>query len=130
MGTNYYLTTKPPCECCGRPYDRMHIGKSSAGWCFSLHVDPENGINDLPDWVALWSQPGAYIQDEYGDVIPPEEMMSTITNRRWKAPPASARTLAENDAVRGPVGLMRHAIGRHCVGHGEGTWDLIPGEFC
>lgn len=65
MGTNYYLEPKPPCQCCGRPFEQLHIGKSSAGWCFALHVIPERGIKDLDDWVRIWSQPEARIVDEY-----------------------------------------------------------------
>ena len=32
-------------------------------------------------------------------------------------------------AIPGPNGLLRHRIGEHCIGHGDGTWDLIRGEF-
>lgn len=38
MGTNYYLHSQDPCEHCGRSYPELHIGKSSAGWVFALHV--------------------------------------------------------------------------------------------
>ena len=62
MGTNYYLYQKPDCECCGRPFEPLHIGKSSAGWCFALHIMPEDGISTLLDWCALWSAPGAFIR--------------------------------------------------------------------
>jgi len=113
MSTNYYLHKEPPCECCGRPYESLHIGKSSAGWAFSLHVIPEDGINDLDDWEALWSEDGAYITDEYDMTIQPDEMMSIITERSWHDGP-----------------LLRHQIdGSFCIAHGRGTWDLIPGEF-
>jgi len=81
MGCNFYLTAKPPCDHCGRAHERLHIGKSSAGWCFSLHVDPDNGINDLDDWVRLWSEPGATIVNEYGETIAPDAMLKIITER-------------------------------------------------
>ena len=50
MGTNYYLhrPRTNECEHCGRADEAppLHIGKSSSGWCFSLHVrradDPEH----------------------------------------------------------------------------------------
>jgi len=61
MGTNYYLYPASPCKACGRSYEAKHIGKSSAGWCFLLHVIPEEGINDLEDWKKLWYQPEAEI---------------------------------------------------------------------
>ena len=35
-----------------------------------------------------------------------------------------------NYAEPGPNGLVRAKInGVHCIGHGEGTWDYITGEF-
>jgi len=35
-----------------------------------------------------------------------------------------------NQAEPGPDGLARHKVNDgHCIGHGEGTWDLIIGEF-
>ena len=114
MGTNYYLYEKPACECCGHRDEPLHIGKSSGGWCFSLHVIPENGIKSLVDWISLWSKEGVIIEDEYGKKVSNEEMLDVITNRVW----------------RGQF-PMRHDIDDYrCVGHGEGTWDLITGEFC
>lgn len=146
MGTNYYLYNEPPCPHCGRLDEdaRLHIGKSSAGWCFSLHVIPEAGINDLDDWREKWGRPGAYITDEYGREIGVEDMLSTITQRQWEANwdrrmarkglggyyENEADFHAKNHSERGPNGLLRHQIdGRHCIGHGSGTWDLIVGEF-
>ena len=131
MGTNYYIEPKAPCVTCGREFEREHIGKSSAGWCFSLHVDPERGITDLPDWEDRWTKDGAQIVDEYGKKISPEEMRAVILARVW---PHKAnddpRWLTENHAVPGPFGLARHAIdGRHCIGHGKATYDLITGDF-
>jgi hypothetical protein len=58
MCTNYYLKHPDGLY--------LHIGKSSAGWCFSLHVMPEAGINSLDEWRSLFCDPYALIQDEYG----------------------------------------------------------------
>lgn len=130
MGTNYYFYEKPPCPTCGHAGgERKHIGKSSGGWCFSLHVDPDDGINSLDDWKHLFAQPGSYIKDEYGDQIPPPEMLEIITNRKWRTQLHGEQFHRENHSQPGPNGLLRHQIGSHCVGHGEGTWDLIRGEF-
>lgn len=142
MGTNYYLYQKPECEACGRPYKPLHIGKSSGGWCFSLHVIPEQGINTLDDWRALWSQPGAYIVNEYGDRLTFPEMDLVICarfgkeGREWTDESfgpfydCEADFHSKNSSCRGPHGLVRHSIdGRHCVGHGEGPWDYIMGDF-
>lgn len=130
MGTNYYLHEQEPCECCKRPFPELHIGKSSAGWCFSLHVIPEEGINSLTDWIERWSKPGVYIVDEYGQRIDTASMLDTITKRSWKSRhPWTDHDYAMNHAVKGPHGLARHRIGPHCLGHGDTTYDLIPGEF-
>lgn len=127
MGTNYYLKTNK-CEHCGRADEPVHIGKSSGGWCFSLHVIPEDGINSLADWEARW--PTGVIENEYGETITPEEMRKIITERSREKPVAwRAFDYDQSHAEPGPANLLRHRLGRYCVGHGEGTWDLIPGCF-
>jgi hypothetical protein len=133
MGTNYYLETPEtePCAHCGRAdkTERLHIGKSSGGWCFSLHVIPEEGINDLPDWESRWQN--GTIKDEYGDTLSPLGMLDVITARGWKERPDPLPQIwyDQNHAEPGPNGLSRHRIGKHCVSHGAGTWDCITGEF-
>ena len=127
MGTNYYLKTEQ-CQCCGLHDERntMHIGKSSYGWCFSLHVgkwlnDLEDGpeAHTLEDWQALWSRPGWVIMNEYDEVVTPEEMLRVITMRG-----------GEHGYCNDGVELERHTIGgKHCLGHGPGTYDYIAGEF-
>ena len=131
MGTNYYLQEKPPCECCGRPFESLHIGKSSAGWCFSLHVIPEEGLNSLEDWLFRCSAPGAVIRDEYGEDISVGELQDVIMDRYWPRPPEGGLTwYRQNGAEPGPNNLARHSIdGSRCVGHGPGPWDYITGEF-
>lgn len=130
MGTNYYLHTKPPCDKCGRPFEAKHIGKSSGGWCFSIHVIPEEGINDLEDWQKLLSKKGAFILDEYGDRVSKSMMMKIITERKWLGTEfVTQQWYASNFAEPGPNGLVRHAIGNGCVKQGKGTWDCIEGEF-
>lgn len=138
MGTNYYLKTNS-CAHCGRSDEPLHIGKSSGGWCFSLRIYPDDGINTLGDWRTKLASGG--IVDEYGNAIELADMIATITERshpknwtekRW----ASAGYSSEehfhrsNNSLRGPNNLLRHKLdGRFCVGHGEGTWDYIVGEF-
>ncbi len=134
MGTNYYLHEKEPvtCEHCGHTEktEPLHIGKSSGGWCFSLHVIPDEGLNSLEDWEARWSRPGAFIKDEYGDAQTPEDMRATITERsRASFSDWTNSALARNNAEHGPQNLMRHRLGGSCIGHGPGTWDYITGEF-
>ena len=100
MGTNYYININPN--------KQYHIGKSSYGWNFSLHVEPSEGINSLQDIKRLWV--GKTIQDEYDDVVTKRKMLNLITKRQH--------------------GLSRHEVSQFCIGHGPGTWDLLIGEFC
>lgn len=80
MGTNYYLHENI-CSHCGRGDEPLHIGKSSAGWCFALHVIPERGLNSLEDWEKKFEK--GTILNEYGNPTSPEEMLRIITERDW-----------------------------------------------
>ena len=117
MGTNYYLRREEgePCPHCGRSdkHDDLHIGKSSSGWCFSLNTHPDEGINSLDDWRKQFAAPGARIIDEYGRHVTTDEMLSTITERVWRGGPPE-----------------HHPLDRVCIAHGDGTYDLMRGEFC
>jgi hypothetical protein len=134
MGTNYYLREPPTdtssmvCPHCGRggPSPELHIGKSSAGWCFSLHVHPDRGLADLAQWEELWSRPGMAIKDEYGRAISPEMMSAVIRERTW---PGKNRAATDAYSMEGPNNLRRSVLGDGCVGHGAGTWDLFEGDF-
>ena len=133
MGTNYYLA------CTGGSQHRQpqHIGKSLDGWCFSLRVDPANGIYGLSDWQARWAQSSFVISDEDGNPVSPTMMLGIISKRehkRVKRPPSCWREWlnlgARSHIEPGPYRLVRHRLdGLFCIGHGEGTWDLIAGEF-
>ena len=137
MGTNYYLRLGV-CPQCGRAAEELHIGKSSAGWCFALHVGGDCP-SDLPSWyerIQLELARGGRITDEYGEDMSLADLKAEIEERSWTARrnralvPDESDFLRSNHAVRGPNGMLRSAIdGRHCIGHGEGTWDLITGEF-
>ena len=129
MGTNYYHHETPPCETCRREDEPRHVGKSSAGWCFSLHVYPDEGIRDLPDWQARWAR--GLLRDEYGRPVTPEDMLAVITIRfGYAGTPAPDPTwLRQNHAVAGPHSLARYRIDDRCIGHGDGPYDLMVGEF-
>ncbi len=136
MGTNYYVTEEEPCDKCGRGGEMRHIGKSSAGWCFSLRVYPEDGIDSLDGWKKFWV--GKHIEDEYGNAVSEGEMLACITERErpdfdWDiAPPMHTsweQFHAENGSERGPKGMVRYRIDRRCIGRGEGTWDYFVEEF-
>lgn len=142
MGTNYYYHDKEPCPCCKREYESKHIGKSSFGWCFSLHVYPDEGISDLDDWIKLFNEPGTYILDEYGNEISVEKILDVITNRRGASDSwddFEKRILLlysseedfhrRNYSERGPNYLLRHSLRGNCIKHGVGTWDCLINEF-
>lgn len=126
MGTNFYQFVDG---------EERHIGKSSCGWVFMLHIYPEHGINDFQDYDFG----RGYIANEYGDIIKPGEMVKTIQNRSFKRgefkPCHYYKTeqefLDRNHAeYYGETGLLRPVIdGRYCVGHGAGTWCLKVGDF-
>jgi hypothetical protein len=94
-------------------------------------VLPEEGINTLEDWSALFLLPDSFIRNEYGEKTSVPDMMEIITNRSWERKlPKDAKWFRDNHAIIGPNGLVRHAVdGHHCIGHGEGTWDYITVEF-
>lgn len=130
MGTNYYWFPEPFC------LNPVHIGKSSAGWCFTLHVYPDGAhnipdeieVHDLDDWIELWERPNTAIRDEYGDPVTRDEMFERITNRGSGAKLTDG-WLERNHAIRGPNGLARRRLDENCVSHGDGTWDCLVGEF-
>lgn len=132
MGTNYYLHA-PACPRCGHEEEPpIHLGKSSGGWCFGLHVSPEDGISCWEDIRQLiedklcdyWQ-----IKNEYGDEISLVDFIKTVTERKGDRPWERSALLI-NHAIQGPNNLARSVIdGWHCIGHGEGTYDYIIGEF-
>ena len=133
MGTNYYATPQP-CPHCGRTDERVHIGKSIAGWCFALMTQPDIGINTLDDWRAYLADKA--ITDEYGSDHTLDGLIGLVTERSWgerKDPfgySSWSAFHAANHSEFGPNNLLRHRIdGRHCIGHGAGTWDYMKGEF-
>jgi hypothetical protein len=152
MSTNFYLQ-KGACSHCGHMPEATHLGLSSGGWCFGLHVYPERGINDLPELIVWLNDELGYLKrppqewpkivDENGQVHTLGSFLETVTKRQ------SAKRIGEgwdgewwgflyrseqhfhdsNHSLRGPSGLLRHRVdGVHCVGNGVGTWDLIVGE--
>lgn len=75
MGTNFYAE-RLTCECCERPYGRLHIGKSSSGLHGYNERYPMTGDHGLraevvtvAQWRELLSQleeSGWVLRDEYG----------------------------------------------------------------
>jgi hypothetical protein len=134
MGTNFYWKKAGNvCPTCNRKDEvELHIGKSSGGWCFSLHVYPDDGINDLSDWLPKLLDPESVIWNEYGDQVSVAEMLRWIARRGYgadKARKQDASFYSQNYAEPGPNGLARHQLGHGCISQGAGTWDCITGDF-
>lgn len=160
MGTNYYLVEKNTerdeeddiAKMLEPSHILLHIGKSSAGWCFSLHVYPERGINNIQDWKNFLKEQSLDNEDfaiinEYYEYMSITSLFDIIENRRsdqsWEDFDEKLRDpntifynyhslnefLDKNTAIKGPNNLLRHRISNHCIGHGEGTYDYIIGEF-
>ena len=150
MGTNYYLkypdVVESECHCCGNKVDKQktrHIGKSSGGWYFSLHVQPEDGLHNFEDWlreIISTTQVGGFVEDEYCGVVELHRLIDIVTarsglNQRPIYPnmfyASEQEMLSRNNAEYGLNGLLKHiADGKHCIGHGNGTVSHIIGEFC
>lgn len=131
MGTNYYAFSRFECDC-GKVHEteHLHIGKSSSGWYFSLHAIPDMELNSLEDWIHFLKQGCICIEDEYGHRLSFEGLLSVIKYRSHITPPDDF-DFASNFAEPGVNNLVRAKIdGLHCLSHGEGTWQMIAGEFC
>lgn len=131
MGTNYYFKENDDTE-------PLHIGKSSYGWHFALHVYPELEINTLKDWLEILHESSGAIYDEYGEPHSVEQLERIILNRykdyRTKFPSMYYGSEEQfhtcNHSEPGLNNLYRaRADGILCVGHGEGTYDYFVGEF-
>jgi len=138
MGTNYYVIETTRCPHCNgvlEEKDGLHIGKSSAGWCFSMAVHPDLGLTSWNAWQSFLAD--KKIRDEYGRIISLDYLRVVVEERSWKRPleetPHGYASWGEfhekNQSEPGPNNLLRHRLGSHCLGHGEGTWDYIGGEF-
>jgi hypothetical protein len=134
MGTNYYVKEEIQEECpvCHHREvtNEIHIGKSSAGWCFALHAIPELGLNNWHNWLVFLQD--KKIKDEYGNDISLKEFKSIVLDRAYSARSWVAYNSWEkfhqfNRSIQGPNGLIRSADN---VGNGgHEPWDMIEGEF-
>ena len=115
MGTNCYFFPSPKCDSCEREFEPMHMGKSSAGWAFSLHTYPQEpkSIHDLIDWIEfIVKHPKGRIENEYGEKHTLESFLSCVMDRNH------------------PRGLQRSQGDQFReVKAGKGTWDCCPYEF-
>lgn len=125
MGTNFYWYENKDSE-------PKHIGKSSAGWYFSLRIYPDENILNLLDWATLWKIQSSRIEDEYGRRVPPADIYDNILNRHRHDPPDwDEKMFKENNAELGSNNLVRSLLSDRCAGHapnGE-PYSFFIGEF-
>lgn len=104
----------------------IHIGKSSYGWAFSLHVYPEVGIRteaDMFELITLLERDGWRVEDEYHRVVP--VFGNGVDVPIWKIIHRIGGMWKPEQGE-----YSRHTIdGRHCIGHGVGLWDYCVGDF-
>ena len=125
-GTNYYWYGD--CRECGQ-LQKLHIGKSSAGWYFLLHVIP-GVIDNLEDWEKRFEDEDSFILDEYRNPVSPKVMRNTVCVRNAPRSVHTGDFMRSNYAEMGKNNLVRFVEGlAHCIGHGEGPWSYITGEF-
>jgi hypothetical protein len=128
---------------------KLHIGKSSKGWAFALHVFTEVERQEdhslpanLEDWVQGWFKTSTNrIVDEYGDTYSVGELLTIICDRPLDLYGVNSDRVPygfsswgeffdKNCAEPGQDGFIHSRVGLGgCVGHGEGPWDLIATEF-
>lgn len=106
MGTNYFAVLALPTAT-----PKVHLGKSSCGWAFTLRQDPDLGLWDWPAYKKL----ADHFEDENGNVLNADQMESVVYRRTRPAPEG---------------GWLRHAEGPFCVGrHPTEPVDYVQGEF-
>lgn len=134
MSTNYYLHA-PACPHCKTETEKpRHLGKSSAGWCFALHVYPEKNLHN---WQNIWNHIDCLsftadheIKDEYGRIIDLAMFFGMVWDRKGNPEKlVDKEWLKNNHAIPGPFGLARHRLDDRCIGHGNGPFDYIIGDF-
>ena len=77
MGTNYYLHTDF-CPCCGKPKEKIHLGKSSCGWKFLFHKS--KNIYNYESFLEF-SKKGV-IYNEYDDTCSFADLLELIKSKQ------------------------------------------------
>ena len=137
MGMNYYCETgrmfEVKCDCGFRHMmpETLHIGKSSWGWTFSLHVIPEKGLECWRDWEEVLVD-ARRIFDEYGDDVTLDEMREKVLHRA-RNPDDREKAWMEETAERYGYLLDRRTWlfggGAGRMQGEDGDYSMMEGEF-
>ena len=78
MGTNYYLNYDY-CPCCGKSRQRIHIGKSSAGWRFLFDMESTKctNLNQIKEKLRYGN-----IEDEYHRQISYQDFFNIVEQKQ------------------------------------------------
>lgn len=133
------------------------IGEHNSGWCFGLHVYPDQHIKTLNDWIEIFNlldvknESIVYVEDNGNEInecrIDIYNLKSVIKDGYSLESPKKIFNdckfiksfyrdyedfLNRNNLIEGPNNLLRRRIdGNYCIGHGEGNFafDYINGNF-
>lgn len=143
MGTNYYLYLKSDYEVISNYFKvrknnnlfnfaeyeflspiRIHIGKSSCGWKFCLHIYPNHNINSFKDWYDILQNDEYIITDEYNEVISINKMINIITKKPRVYKKEDTGKIIDNQYIVSEVGLLQHSYQGFIVVKNE-TYDYL-----
>lgn len=138
MGRNFYWSDETQEE---RQEERekhwLHIGKSSAGWLFSMHVIPSEDIESWNDWQSVLQASGKIFDDSH-NVVTFEELRQIVEDRSAKHPlefdwSTKEELIAETITYNTKYNLLQTGPkAEHFTKtvFGEGPWKYCNYDFC
>lgn len=80
MGTNFYTELFQPCKGCGRPFEQLHIGKSSGGWQFYFAPYPVYGLVSWAAWHLYLID--KKITDQNGQEVSLDDFVALVNSKQ------------------------------------------------
>lgn len=139
MGTNYYTFSEKKCKhedivdgeicwnCFDTGYERIHIGKSSAGWQFSFRAYPDLKLISFDSWIDFLIDKKIY--NEYNEEVKLTDLVDTIIhkqNENFKSHTDYCRALKQGDYYNSASTII-HGY-EDCFKDKEG-YNFITTEF-
>jgi hypothetical protein len=81
VSMEYFVDRDPPCPHCDRPYEKISIGVSAAGWMFSFRKREDLHLTTARKWFDFLAEvetKGSRIRNEYGDVLTAERFREMV----------------------------------------------------